>query len=206
MSNITFSTIITNYPVPGQDNDTNGFRQNFQAIYTALSHAHDELADLQAKALLKDKLTVNDSLDNNLANNVISNPLLKSYSGVLFPQNAPGSSVIANFTDGNTQKINVTQSGTSIQITGWPVNNTPTDASYSSILRLMLVPTGNSKTVTIQNTGGTIKVAAADVSTLVPAQNNSYATINLATANTAYVIEAWNLGDTVAYLKIVGVY
>jgi len=206
MSNIIFSTIITNYPVPGQDNDTNGFRQNFSAIRAALEDAKTELADLQTKALLKDKLTVNDSLDNNLANNTISNALLKSYSSTLFPQNAPGASVIANFTDGNAQRINVTQSGTSVQMTGWPVNNTPTDASYSSILRLMLVPTGNNKSVTIQNTGGTIKVAAADVATLIPAQNNSYATINLATANTAYVIEAWNLGDTVTYLRILGVY
>jgi hypothetical protein len=206
MSNIIFSTITTNYPVPGQDNDTQGFRNNFQAIYTALSHARDELDDLQSKALLKAQLNVNDSLDNNLANNIISNALLQSYSSVLFPQNAPGASVIANFTDANTQKITVTQSGTSIQMTGWPVNNTPTGASYSSILRLMLIPTGDNKTVTIQNTGGTIKVAATDVATLIPAQNNSYATINLATANKAYAIEAWNLGDTVTYLKILGVY
>jgi len=206
MSNIIFSTITTNYPVPGQDNDTQGFRDNFQAIYTALSHTHDELADLQAKALLKAQLTVNDSLDNNLANNVVSNALLKSYSSVLFPQNAPGSTVIANFTDANTQKINITQSGTSVQITGWPVNNTPTGATYSSTLRLMLIPTSNNLTVTIQNTGGTVKVSASDVGTLVPAQNNSYATISLATANTAYVIEAWNLGDTVAYLKLAGTY
>jgi hypothetical protein len=203
MSNIIFSTITTNYPVPGQDNDTQGFRDNFQAIYTALSHAHDELADLQSKALLKAQLTVNDSLDNNLANNPISNALLQSYSSVLFPQNAPGASVVANFADGNTQKINVTQSGTTVQLMGWPVNNTPIGASYSSILRLVLIPTGNNKSVTIQDTGKILKVASGD--TLLT-QASSNATITLATANVAYAIEAWNLGDNTTYIRSLGAY
>jgi len=49
VSNIVFSTINENFPVAGQDNDTQVFRDNFDSIKTALSTAKTEITDLESR-------------------------------------------------------------------------------------------------------------------------------------------------------------
>lgn len=64
MSSQVDPTIIDGtYPVAGQDNNSQGFRDNFTNIKTNLAYVKDELEDLQAKAVLKSALT-GTSLDN----------------------------------------------------------------------------------------------------------------------------------------------
>ena len=46
-SQIIFSSINENFPVPGQDNDTQVFRDNFGVIKTSLEDAQLEISDLQ---------------------------------------------------------------------------------------------------------------------------------------------------------------
>ena len=48
-SNIVFSTIDESYPVAGIDNDTQGFRDNFGIIKTALNTASTEIGALQTR-------------------------------------------------------------------------------------------------------------------------------------------------------------
>lgn len=47
MSNIVTTSINPDYPIAGQDNDTQGFRTNFSAIKTALETAKTELEILE---------------------------------------------------------------------------------------------------------------------------------------------------------------
>ncbi len=47
-SAINYAAINENFPVAGQDNDTQTFRDNFDSIKTALSTAKTEITDLQA--------------------------------------------------------------------------------------------------------------------------------------------------------------
>jgi hypothetical protein len=49
MSNINTNSIDTTYPVPGVNNTTQGFRDNFTSIKTNLDTAGTELTDLQSK-------------------------------------------------------------------------------------------------------------------------------------------------------------
>jgi len=46
-SNINYLSINENFPVPGQDNDTQVFRDNFNTIKNSLRLAKDEITDLQ---------------------------------------------------------------------------------------------------------------------------------------------------------------
>ena len=55
MSDIVFNTINENFPVAGQDNDTQVFRDNFDSIKTALSVAKTEITDLQDNAARTDQ-------------------------------------------------------------------------------------------------------------------------------------------------------
>ena len=55
MSDIVFNTINENFPVAGQDNDTQVFRDNFNSIKTALSTANIEITDLQDNVARRDQ-------------------------------------------------------------------------------------------------------------------------------------------------------
>ena len=46
-SNINYLSINENFPVAGQDNDTQVFRDNFDTIKTSLRNAKDEIGSLQ---------------------------------------------------------------------------------------------------------------------------------------------------------------
>jgi hypothetical protein len=56
-SNINPNNINGAYPIAGQDNDSQGFRDNFTNIRTNLNYAKVELEDLQSKVVLKSPLT-----------------------------------------------------------------------------------------------------------------------------------------------------
>jgi hypothetical protein len=71
-SNINPNNINGAYPVAGQDNDSQGFRDNFTNTKTNFAFASAEITDLQAKAVLKSALT-GTVLDNNMNNSVLSN-------------------------------------------------------------------------------------------------------------------------------------
>jgi hypothetical protein len=53
-SNINFAAINENFPVAGQDNDTQVFRDNFDTIKTNFSEAKTEIEDLQDNAARTD--------------------------------------------------------------------------------------------------------------------------------------------------------
>lgn len=56
-SNINPNNINGAYPIAGQDNDSQGFRDNFTNIRTNLNYAKIELEDLQSKVILKAPLS-----------------------------------------------------------------------------------------------------------------------------------------------------
>jgi hypothetical protein len=75
-SNINPNNIDTAYPVAGQDNDSQGFRDNFTNIKTNFEFAADEIDDLQSKVVLKAALT-GTTLDNDMGGSVIKNAKLQ---------------------------------------------------------------------------------------------------------------------------------
>jgi hypothetical protein len=88
-SAINFSTIDENYPVAGIDNNSQGFRDNFNEIKTALATASSEITTLQTKAVLKSNLTSNAVVTNDLAGSSIVNGVHNKFYGVSYtPTNA----------------------------------------------------------------------------------------------------------------------
>lgn len=64
--------INVSYPLPGQNNSSQGLRDNFTAINGAFTTAANEITDLQDKVLLKSALT-GTALNNDMNNNLILN-------------------------------------------------------------------------------------------------------------------------------------
>lgn len=82
MSNINTNSIDAMYPVPGINNSTQGFRDNFASIKNNLDTASSELTDLQNKVILKSALS-GTSLDNNMGNAVISYAATRNFRSTL---------------------------------------------------------------------------------------------------------------------------
>jgi hypothetical protein len=78
-SNINPQNIDGAYPVAGQDNDSQGFRDNFTNTKTNFQFAAAEITDLQNKAVLKAALdgTV---LNNDMGGSILSNAQLQDMS------------------------------------------------------------------------------------------------------------------------------
>lgn len=72
MSTINTNGIDVNYPVPGVNNNSQGFRDNFTSIKNNLNVAATEISDLQNKVVLKQALA-NTTLSNDMGNTLISN-------------------------------------------------------------------------------------------------------------------------------------
>ena len=82
MSNINSNSIDATFPVPGVNNSSQGFRDNFASIKNNLDTASNELTDLQNKVILKSALS-GTSLDNNMANAVISYAATRNFRSTL---------------------------------------------------------------------------------------------------------------------------
>jgi len=70
-SNISFDRINENYPIAGEDNNTQVFRDNFDTIKESLRIANDEVTDLQENVARTDDTV-------NFNNNIIISAVLKN--------------------------------------------------------------------------------------------------------------------------------
>jgi hypothetical protein len=103
MSNIVAVTIDEDFPIAGQDNDSQGFRDNFSIIKAGLSTAASEITNLENTTA---KLTE----ANNFNSTVISNAEVNQLYGTVYgpvTQEAT-SSIAVDYTLGEYQEIVVT--------------------------------------------------------------------------------------------------
>ena len=110
-SSIVTTNIDTTYPVAGQDNDSQGFRDNFTNIKTALDITKSEISDLESKALLKSALT-GDSLNNDGAGAVLEDFELKDISQTRIAKGSTSGTVTFDYEDGSYQTLTTSGSVT----------------------------------------------------------------------------------------------
>lgn len=77
-SNINPNNIDGTYPVAGQDNNSQGFRDNFTNTKTNFQYAADEITDLQNNAILKSALT-GTTLDNDMLGSLVYNGVVADF-------------------------------------------------------------------------------------------------------------------------------
>ena len=118
-SQINFGAINASYPIAGQDNNSQGFRDNFTAISAGLAVAKEELTALQTNAVLKANLTSNAVVNNDLNGSTISNGLYNNFYGVYFSGGTVSSSANIDLTNGPVQKF-VLSGDATLTFTNWP--------------------------------------------------------------------------------------
>jgi len=141
-SQVNPNNIDGTYPVAGQDNDSQGFRDNFTNIRNNFTFSKAEIEDLQNKVVLKSAL-LNTTLSNDFAGNAMVNPTLTSWRETYNNIGSASGSVTINFINGNFQKL--TMSGSTTLTFSFPTN---TANQYSSI-KLWINNTNSAWTLTL---------------------------------------------------------
>ena len=126
MSNINPNNVDGAYPIAGQDNDSQGFRDNFTNIKNNLSFAKSEIEDLAAKVVLKSALT-GTTLANEFSDSLLTGAKIRDFSEDRFDLGTLTGTVTLNHVNGHYQTVTT---GGSITVA---FSNLPPTASLGRI-------------------------------------------------------------------------
>jgi hypothetical protein len=155
-SNINTTTINTAYPVAGQDNDSQGFRDNFTNTNSNFIETKTEIEDVQSKGIFKSALVGVGSLDNNMAGGIIKSATMNDVRGTVVPHVATENPLNLGIKAGPYHTITPTASFTLAFSDGssadWPVTG-----SHGKV-RLEVIIDSVAKTITLPSsvTGGNV--------------------------------------------------
>lgn len=189
------------YPVAGQDNNSQGFRDNFSYTKTGLIDAGESIAALETNAA---KLNANNDFNGVL----IENAVTKRVYGTAKPsQQIPANnatSATINVAEGEYQQYSVNDDIIPLTIQQWPAGN-----QYAKIvLDFTNTSATETRSITLAASSGTIvKVIGTD--NFFNKTNPSQAAFILpASTDSSVIIEAWKYDNTptIVYLKYVGTF
>jgi hypothetical protein len=140
-STINPNNIDGAYPVAGQDNDSQGFRDNFTNTKTNFGYAAAEITDLQNKAILKSALT-GTVLNNDMSGSILSNAQLQDMSETKVSLGSVSGSQTLNYAAGPYFTV-ITSGPVSLNFSNLSV------AGTVSRLRVQIQVTSVSHTVTL---------------------------------------------------------
>jgi hypothetical protein len=120
-SAINPNNIDGTYPVAGQDNNSQGFRDNFTNTKTNFQYAKDEISDLQNKVILKSPLSGggNISVINNMGGAPLINFREQNVSFASVDLGSVSGSQTINYTLGSYQQL-ATSGSVNLSFSGFP--------------------------------------------------------------------------------------
>lgn len=160
-SDINPDTIDASYPVAGQDNSTQGFRDNFAAIKTNFLYAEQEINDLENSVLLKSALG-GGSINNNLNDNLLYAARIQDFSWTKVTATNTTGGIALNYASGHYQAINSTTGSVTIAFTNFPA------AGIWGWMRLQITVSNTAHTLTLPSS---VTVNAQGIQGLDPATN-----------------------------------
>ena len=183
------ASTVTNYkysfnadfPVAGIDNDSQGFRNNFHAIKTALTAADTEITNLQL-------VSANLTTDNDFASNSIKNANLIAPSTTVTPYDAGSTTV--DYGRGQYHNLKLASGDNIIDIVNMPgISGAGIDLKSGSMIVAVSTSTTDATSIQFAATTGTvINLGPVDlgankdfVDELFPIENDS-----------SYIFEIWN--------------
>jgi hypothetical protein len=183
MSSINPNNIDGTYPIAGQDNDSQGFRDNFTNIKNNFTFSKTEIEDLQNNAILKTALA-GTTLDNNLNNAQLYGAQIRKFTETYEDLGTQVGSVPISWNDAHFQSLAIT-GNTTISLSGWPTSQ------FWTYLVLDVRPSFDNIGLTLP---ATVSVNASNI------QGFSGNTITLPTGNVTYRFEfsTYNGGANVA--------
>ena len=188
---INFAAINENFPVAGQDNDTQTFRDNFDTIKTNFSAAKTEITDLQDNAARTDE-------DNDFLYNVVGSLTLQD---AYLRKKDYGAAIVAG-----TQDISFKQAmyhvvkfgaNTSLTFSEFPTGAVDvTGLGKIGKATLELYGDGSARTITFVTSGGTV----------IKKSPGFPGSVTVTSATDPVIIEVWQHSATVIFMNYLGLY
>ena len=186
---INFAAINENFPVAGQDNDTQVFRDNFDTIKTNFSTAKTEITDLQDNAARTD-------VDNDFLYNVVGSVTLQD---AYLRKKDYGAAIVAG-----TQDISFKQAmyhivkfgaNTSLSFSEFPTGAVDvTGLGQIGKATLELYGDGTARTITFITSGGTV----------IKKSPGFPVSVTVTSATNPVIIEVWQHSATVIWMNYLG--
>jgi hypothetical protein len=179
------------YPVAGQDNNSQGFRDNFTNTKTNFQYAADEITDLQNKAVLKAALT-GTTLNNDMLGSVLSNAQLQDMSETRVALGTLSGAVTINYAAGSYQTV-TTNGSISLAFTNFPA------AGAAGTVAVEITVSSTAHTVTLPSAVGSGSAATSAIGIQgLDTMTNVITFANLGT----YVYEFWTTdGGSTVYIN-----
>lgn len=188
-SNINYAAINENFPVAGQDNDTQVFRDNFDTIKTNFSAAKTEIEDLQDNAARTDQ-------DSDFLYNVVTAVTLQD---AYTRKKDYGSTIVVS-----TQEISFKQAmyhiikfGASCALSFIEFPTAEVDSNGLGKVgkaTLEIYGDGTARTITFSASGSTVFKKSSDFP----------GTLTVTSATNPVIIEVWQHSEDVIFLNYVG--
>jgi len=140
-SAINPNNIDGTYPVAGQDNNSQGFRDNFTNTKTNFQYAADEITDLQNNVVLKSALS-GSTHNNNMLGSILSNAELNDMGYTRLALGTAGGTVTIDYSIGTYQTLS-TNAAVSLGFINWPA------AGVAGEVYLQITVTNTSHTLTL---------------------------------------------------------
>lgn len=140
-SQINPNNIDGTYPVAGQPNNTQGFRDNFTNIKTNFQTAATEITDLENNGIFKAALT-GTTLDNNMGDNLIYAVKLQDVSSTYLQNTSTSGSIPLDYSASQFQYVSTTGS-VSLSFSNWPASGS------AGVMRLIINVTSVAHTLTL---------------------------------------------------------
>jgi septation ring formation regulator EzrA len=196
-SNITSETIDATYPVAGVDNDTQGFRDNFQIMKDNFSAAKNEIEDLQNKVLLKSQLSqVEGELDNNMAGVRLIDAQLDQVTEQFTALGTVNSGQNLSYLNGHYQTLTIAEDLT-LTLADWP------DSERFAKITVEIVKDGTDRTVTfVGESNAVFKKIASDWDS-----SSSTSIEKIINSDDSFIFEFWTHdGGTTVYASYKGAF
>jgi len=187
---INFAAINENFPVAGQDNDTQVFRDNFDTIKTNFSTAKTEITDLQDNAARTDG-------DNDFLYNIVGSVTLND---AYLRKKDYGAAIVAGTQDVSFKQAmyHVIKLGanTSLSFSEFPTGAVDvTGLGQIGKATLELYGNGSAQTITFTTSGGT-----------VIKKINFPGSVTVTSATDPVIIEVWQHSATVIWMNYLGLF
>ena len=136
---ITVTNIDATFPVAGQDNDSQGFRDNFNQIKTQLSTAGTEITAIQTNQAVT-------NADTDFNGHDQSELVLKDWGQKVVAKGAVTGSVACSFADANVTTL-TTSGNVTLTFTNFPTDDSGTNV-YAT-MKMLVTKANSTHTVTL---------------------------------------------------------
>jgi hypothetical protein len=182
ISNINTAAINENFPVAGQDNDTQVFRDNFDTIKTNFASAKTEIQDLLDNVARTD-------IDNDFLTNLIQNATFQNNVEKVVPQQDVNIGIVTVEVGSGSYQIYALAATTALGFNGFAATGTAVGK-----VTLELYGDGTQRTITFTATG----------STVFKKSSSFPGSFTVTSATNPVFIEVWQHSPDVIFLNYLG--